>query len=236
MSVTTLIQYVGWAAVSVAIVASFLPRADRGLTCLRWYFVIALLADVAEFGVLAHYGYRSLQYRYAYYGCDLAVVVLGFFVLARLVEVAFSRTEHKLHGFRLGAILLFSGVACCSAYIVYSLHGGLTTAHLGRELEQNFSFVGMILAMVLTVVLNMIRTIGVRLRRVVLSFSLLYSASAFVNSLAALWPSVSPYLMYAVPFLVTACTGLIAYSLIATEPERRAAMARVPARAAEGAW
>lgn len=238
MSVDSLVEIAGWSAPAVALLAAFLPRVERGLGCLRLYFGAVLLVDLTEFGVLQHFGLRSLQYRYAYYGCDLALTVLGYFVLARLVEVAFSRSKVRLPGLRLGAILLFTGVASCSAYIVYSLHGGFTTAHLGRELEQNFAFVGMILALVLAVGLNVIQIQSIRIRRVVLSFSVLYSAGAFAFSLAALMPFAAQYLMDAVPFISTGCAGLVAYSLIAPEPVRRErkATATALAGATEGAW
>ncbi|MGH9393871.1 MAG: hypothetical protein ACRD1E_06850, partial [Terriglobales bacterium] len=166
---------------------------------------------------------------------DLAIVVLGYFVLARLVELAFEKSSIKLPGLRTGAILLFTGLAVCSGVLVYMMRGSLNTAFFGREMEQNFSFLGMVLAVVLIVGMNVLAVPGLRFRKIVLSFSLLYSSGAIAFSVAAVLPkAAAPIGYYIVPFTSLAGMALIAWSLWVPEPERKARPVRtgIPARAA----
>ena len=225
----------------VAFLATFRRGLDRGLIWLRWYFALAIFGNLCTHFSLLHYGYRSAQYKYAYYGADLAIVVLGYFVLARLVELAFEKSSLKLPGLRTGAILLFTGLAACSVALVYMLRGGFATSYLGLEMEQNFSFLGMLLAILLFVGMNLMQVPGVRFRRVVLSFSLLYSSGAIAYSLAAILPVLGVAIRYyAVPLTSLAGMGLIAYSLWVPEPERQPRVARAAERglqpAQEATW
>lgn len=183
--------------------------------------MLALTADLGEFLTLRSFGYRSAQYMYTYYLADLAVVVLGFVVLVRLVELAFEKSTLRLTGLRTGALLVFSGLAAGSGAIIYLMRGGLTTAGLAREMEQNFSFLGMVLAILLFVGMNLMQVPGVRFRRVVLSFSLLYSAGAIVYALTVLAPAFFQVAYYAVPVTSLVGMGLIAYSLWVPEPDRQ---------------
>lgn len=205
---------------AIALAGAWRRKLDRGLICLRWYLALALTADVGIHLTLLRFGYRSAQYKYAYYLGDLAVVIFGFFVLARLVELAFERSTLKLPGLRTGAVLVFSGLATCSAAIVYMLRGGLSIGYLGRELEQNFSFLGMILAILLFAGMNLMHVRGIRFRRLVLSFSLLYAAGAIVYSLEVIIPGLTALPLYLVPMTGLAGMALIAYSLWVPEAVR----------------
>ncbi|MGH9480726.1 MAG: hypothetical protein ACRD1L_01430 [Terriglobales bacterium] len=207
---------------AVAFVATFKRGVDRGLLWLRWYFALAIAGNLCTHFTLVEYGFRSKQYVYAYYLADLAIVVLGYFVLSRLVELAFERSSLKLQGLRTGSILLFTGLAACSAYFVYAMRGHLSAPFIGMEMEQNFSFLGMLLAIVLFIGMNLMQVQGIRFRRVVLAFSLLYSSGAIAYSLAAVLPAVGLMIgVYIVPVTSLAGVGLIAYSLWVPEPERR---------------
>jgi len=221
-----------WLAVAatkiVAIVATWRPKIDRGLLCLRWYFLLSLCADIATYASLRNFGYRSAEYMYTYYLADLAVVVLGFLVLVRLMELAFEKSTLQLSGMRTVAVLVFSGVAVASGFIIYLMRGGLTTAGLAREMEQNFSFLGMILAILLFVGMNLMQVPGVRFRRVILSFSLLFSSDAIVYALTAVIPQFFRIAYYAVPVTGLIAMALIAYSLLVPEPERKARVAAAP--------
>ena len=240
MSVSLAIWITVCAANAVAFLATFRRGLDRGLLCLRWYFALAITGNLCTHFSLLQYGYRSVQYMYAYYGADLGIVVLGYFVLARLVELAFEKSALKLPGLRTGAILLFTGLASCSAVLVYMLRGGLSTAFLGREMEQNFSFLGMLLAILLFLGMNVMQVSGVRFRRVVLAFSLLYSSGAIAYSIAVVVPGLGQIIsFYAIPLTSLAGMALIAYSLWVPEPERmpRAARAELGLKPAqEASW
>jgi len=221
-----------WLAVAVAkavaLVATWRPKLDRGLICLRWYLLFSLGGDIGSFLVLRDFGYGSHEYLYTYYLVDLAIIVFGFLILVRLVELAFEKSTLRLAGLRTTALLVSSGLAVGSGAIIYLLRGGLTTAGLAREMEQNFSFLGMILAVMLFVILNLMQVPGVRFRRVVLSFSLLYSAGAIVYALTALIPIFFQVAYYAVPVTSLAGMSLIAYSLLVPEPERKARPVSAP--------
>lgn len=230
MSVSFAIWLAVCATKFAGLVATWRPRFDRGLLFLRWYLVFALGEDLAIHFTLNRFGYRSAEYKYMYYGCDLALVVFGFFVLARLVELAFERSTLQLPRLRTGAIVLFTGLASCSAALVYLMHRGLTTAHLGREMEQNFSFLGMLLAIVLFGGLNLMHVRGVRFRRLVLSFSLMYGSGAIVYSLTALASPLNAVAYYAVPLTGLAGMGLIAYSLWVPEAVPEMAEAEATSR------
>jgi hypothetical protein len=224
-----------------AFAATFRRGLDRGLLWLRWYFAIALASNVAVHSFLLKFGYTSNQYAYAYYLGDLAIVIFGFMVLARLVELAFEKSSVKLPGLRLGAILVFTGLAVCSAAVVYMSRGGLTTFSFGSEMEQNFSFLGMLMAIILVVGMNALAVPGLRFRRVVLSFSVLYSSGAIAYSLAAVMPHlVDPIMIFIVPVTSLAGIGLIAYSLWVPQPVEKAVKERnsamVPDGLREGAW
>jgi len=219
---------------AVAFTATWKRGLDRGLICLRWYFFVAIVANLTAHLTLLKLGYRSPQYAYAYYGADLVIVILGYFVLSRLVWLAFAKSSVKLPGLRTGAILLFTGLSVISGLVVYLMRGSLSTIAVGRELEQNFSFLGMILAVVLCAGMNLLAVPGLRFRRVVLSFSLLYSSGAIVYSMNAIIPGFQAIAYYAVPMTSLTGMGLIAWSLWVPEPERkpRAVRVAIPAGAA----
>lgn len=211
---------------AVAFLATFKRGVDRGLLWLRWYFALTICGNLCTHFTLDQFGFRSKQYAYAYYGADLVLIILGYFVLSRLVELAFEKSTLKLPGLRTGSILLFTGLAVCSGYFVYSMRGHLSAPLMGMEMEQNFSFLGMILAIVLFVGMNLMQVQGIRFRRLVLAFSLLYSSGAIAYSLAAVLPSVGLTIgVYIVPVTSLVGIGLIAYSLWVPEPERRPRLA-----------
>ncbi|MGN6592222.1 MAG: hypothetical protein ACTHJX_04915 [Terriglobales bacterium] len=224
-----------------ALAATFRRGLDRGLLWLRWYFALALASNITVHSVLLRYGFDAPQYAYAYYAGDLAIVVFGFFVLARLVELAFEKSSVKLPGLRLGAIVVFTGLAVCSALVVYLGRGGLSAAAYGREMEQNFSFLGMLMAVILFVGMNAIQVPGLRFRRVVLSFSVLYSSGAIAYSLESVLPNFMSFIGYfIVPVTSLAGIGLIAYSLWVPQPAevavREPKPTMVPDALREGAW
>jgi hypothetical protein len=63
------------------------------------------------------------------------------------------------------------------------VHRNTSLAKFETELEQNLSFLGMILTVVLWIAMNAMFVPGVRFRRVVLAFSVLYSSGAILYTL-----------------------------------------------------
>lgn len=220
MSFSLAVWLVSVLAEATAFGATFRRGLSHGLLWLRWYFFIALCGNATSQFFLFRAGINSHQYFYAYYLSDLIDSLLGFVVLARLVELAFEKSALKLPKLRLIAILLFTGVASCSAAVVYLTRGGF--AHVALELDQNFAFLGMILAMILFASMNLMRVPGLRFRRVVLSFSVLYSSGAIAYSLVAIFPGTLHAIgTYVVPAICPAFVLLTAYYLWVPEPERR---------------
>ncbi len=219
MSVSLAIWLSVCSATLIALAATWQCGLGEVRKFVRVYLLAALAEDCATHFTLLKFGYRSAEYKYVYYGADLAVVIVGFFVLARLVELAFEKSSLKLTGIRAGAIAVFTGLAVCSCVIVYMLRGQLSTGSLGLELEQNFSFLGMVLAVILFAMINIVQVEGVRFRRLVLSISLLYGSGAIIYSLTAIIPQFRAVATYAVPMSSLAGLLLIAYSLWVPEPE-----------------
>lgn len=214
-----LFSYGVWAAIclakSIALVAAFLRRPYRHLNSLKGYLTVSLLGEVCEFLALHRYGFTSPQYRYAYFASDLTITILGFFVLVHLLELAFEQTSVKLPGLRTGAMLVFSGAATLSGFFTFEQFGHSLPA-FSSQLEQNLSFVGMVLTVLLWIAMNVMRLPGVRFRRVVLAFGVLYSSGAIIYSIHSLFGQFSEW-RYLVPLSTLLEAGLLAYTLVAPE-------------------
>lgn len=218
---------------ALAVASTFRPGFDRFLRFLRWYLLLLIASNVVPSIFLREFGVRSHQYAYAYYACDLAATVLGFLVLARLVELSFEKSSLKLQRLRLVAILLFTGIFAGSAATVYLSRGHLSTGALGAALDQNFSFLGMVLAIILFGAMNAMFVEGVRFRRVVLSFSVAYGANAIIWSLNAIIPAAhSDIMAFLLPMVGVATIALLAFALWVPEkqaPDAATLRARIKA-------
>lgn len=221
MSLGTTLFLLTLAGNAIAFFALLRRSSEPIFRLMRWFFALEFLVNAFEWYVLLTEGSRSHLYAYTYYGGDLLANIFGFLVLARLVEAAFEKSTLKLPGLRTGAIAVFTGTTACSAAIVYLLRGSLTIGRFSLEMEQNFNFLGMLLAVVLFVLINMMQVPGVRFRRVVLSFSVFYSTGAIVYSLLALAPGLIHVVGgYGLPLINTACILLLAYSVWVPEAPR----------------
>lgn len=214
-----LFSYGVWAAICLAkltaLVAAFVRRPYRHLNSLKGYLIVSLLGEACEFAALRHFGFRSHQYRYVYFAADLTVTILGFFVLVHLLEMAFEQTAVKLPGLRAGAMLVFSGAATLSGFFTFEQFGHSLPV-FSAQLEQNLSFIGMILTLLLWIAMNLMRLPGVRFRRVVLAFGVLYSSGAIIYSIHSLFGQFSQW-RYFVPMSSLLEAGLLAYTLVAPD-------------------
>lgn len=231
-------SYGVWAAICaaklIALIAVFARRPYRRLTSLKGYLIASLLSEGFEFVALRLYGFSSPQYSYVYFAADLLVTILGFFVLVHLLELAFEQTHVHLPGLRSVAMLVFSGAATLSGFLVVHRFGP-SLPHFSAQLEQNLSFIGMILTLLLWIALNIMRIPGVRFRRVVLAFGVLYSSGAIIYAIHSLFDQFSQW-RYLVPLSTLLEAALLAYTLVAPEtdvpdilPERDLLTARKPA-------
>ncbi|MGH9467362.1 MAG: hypothetical protein ACRD1Y_08395 [Terriglobales bacterium] len=231
MSYSLAVWLFGLALYAVAFGATFHRGLDRGLMWLRWYFLLSFGGNLLTLLFFLTLGFQSSQYVFAYYAVDLSTVIFGFVVLARLVELAFEKSTIQLPRLRLTGILLFTGIAVGSGAMVYLMRGHLSSSAYSIALDQNFSFLGMLLAVLLFLGMNVMMVPGVRFRRVALCFSIMYSSSAIGYTLMALLPSMKLFLgLYVLPFIGLAAIGLLTYSLLV--PEQEATVA-VPQRGLE---
>lgn len=189
--------------------------------CLRGYFAISLASNFVTHGTLLVYGWRSVQYKYAYFGADLLIIFSGYLVLARLLELTFERSKLDLKRLRAGAVLLFTGLTAISALMVLLLRGHLTITTFSLQMEQDFSFLGMVLALVLFALVTFSIIPGLRFRRIVLAFSLLYSVGAISYAVALLVPASYHAILgpFIIPAISLPSTLLIAYSVLVPEAE-----------------
>lgn len=212
-------SYAVWAAIClaklIALGAAFFRRPYRHLNSLKGYLIVSLLGEACEFFALQRYGFTSLQYRHAYFASDLTITILGFFVLVHLLEQAFEQTSMKLPGLRAGAMLVFSGAATLSGFFTFKQFGHSLPA-FNAQLEQNLSFIGMVLTLLLWIAMNVMHLPGVRFRRVVLAFGVLYSSGAIIYSIHSLFGQFSSW-RYLVPFSSLLEAGLLAYTLVAPD-------------------
>lgn len=233
MNFTLAVTVLTYSLFAIWLLATFRRGFERSLVCLRWYLLLVVATNIVPSIFLNEFGVRSHQYAYAYYACDLAATVAGFLVLARLVELAFEKSSLKLSRLRLVAILLFTGITAGSAAVVYLSRGSLSTGSVGAALDQNFSFLGMLLAIILFGAMNAMFVKGVRFRRVVLSFSIMYGANAIVWSLNAMLPAARSEIMaFLLPGVGLGSIALLAYSLWVPEkqaPDAATLRARIKA-------
>lgn len=216
-----LFSYGVWAAIClaklIALVAAGVRRPYRHLNSLKGYLVVSLMGEACEFIALQRYGFTSHQYRYAYFASDLTITILGFFVLVHLLEKSFEQTSVHLPGLRSGAMLVFSGAATISGFYAFHRFGRSLPA-FSTQLEQNLSFVGMVLTLLLWIAMNLMRLPGVRFRRVVLAFGVLYSSGAIIYSIHSLFGDFSDW-RFLVPLSSLLEAGLLAYTLVGPDTE-----------------
>jgi hypothetical protein len=212
--------YFVWAAVGgaklFALVAVYWRREYRRLFALQAYLWLALICEVLELFFFRHYGVRSYQYLVAYFLLDLADAIAGYFILVRLLELAFERTPLPLNRLRPVALAVFSGVTAISGYVVFEQRHALLSISSCKELEQNFNFLGLTMALLLFFGLNFMAVPGIQYRRMVLAFAILYSSRAITWALSMLlaqsflWRPV-------VPLANLACAAVMAYAVLRGE-------------------
>ncbi len=223
------ISLVGLCTRAIALGAAMTRRGHRKLYAVAIYLALSIVVELIGLWTLHIFGLDSREYRYAYYFGDPLVSIAGFFLLVRLLELSFEHSSLKLPGLRMGAIMVFSGIAVMTAFFVLSRSSAILI-HLGVEIEQNLSFLGMILTVLLWTATNVMRVPGLRFRRVILAFSALYSSNAAVFTVHFLLPGFESWRLL-VPLTGLLGAGLLAYTLMTPEraqPEPQVATASVP--------
>jgi hypothetical protein len=193
---TVTLTFLVWGAISLlpkvgALALSF-RRSWRDYLCVKIWFALLIIEDVAILVAYRESGFGSLAYAQIYYWFDLAATLFGFLVLVRLAELAFAKSRLPLPILRGTAFAILSGISVISFFIVFmrlqahpvagiAAGGPAMLAHklslLASELEQNVGVAGMIGSMLLWVSVNVLAVPGVRLRRIISGYGIFYSAS-----------------------------------------------------------
>jgi len=218
----------GLAVRGIALGSALTRRRHRRLSGIIIYLSLSMLVDFGLLWTLHAFGFSSPQYKYAYYFGDPLVSIAGFVLLVRLLELCFENSALQIPQLRVGAMGVFSGIAVLTAYFVLS-QPQATLIHLGVEIEQNVSFLGMILTLLLWTATNVMRVPGLRFRRIILAFSALYSSNAAVFTVHFLLPNFESWRLL-VPWTGLLGAGLLAYTLMTpdrSEPVSQAAAIRV---------
>ncbi len=185
-----LTQFLWWAVLAgkLLIYAGARRRGPelRQWQALRVYMIFSVVAECLVFLVLDVYGIASLQYRNTYYFFDVTIAVVGYLVLVHLLEPLLEAVPLVQPLLWRGALLVLAALSAVSILMTFRQRNA-SFAVFAVDLEQNLSFVGMILTMLLLAGINALRVAGLRFRRTVLSFSVLYSCGAIVYSLLALF-------------------------------------------------
>jgi len=136
----------------------------------------SVVASIARYDILRHYGFTSNEYLYFYYYSDALLTIALYFALASLYSHIFS--ELKAGRFiRFGTLFLLCATALFSYAVVQQSTSRLVT-HFVLELAQNLYFVGLVLTYVLWAAILKMRETRTRLIQLVLSMGVYFSLFA----------------------------------------------------------
>jgi hypothetical protein len=200
---------------------------------LRWYLTLTLnmlfafLINVARFVVFYHYGYRSLEYKYAYYYSDAVWTILLYFSIMGLYQATFEEMGVSRQ-IRRGSMLLLGATAIIS-YLLVRQHNSQLTSRFVVELSQNLYFVGVVLTYMLWGALLKMRETRTRLVQLVLALGIYFSASAGAYALRNIYPSLAIAKMIP-PLAGTFLPAAWAYTFWRVPDDARLAPARLALR------
>jgi len=143
------------------VVCAVKKNAFRRYLLLNTYMAVSVVADIARYNILSHYGYVSKEYLYFYYYSDFLLTILLFFALTSLYSHIFAELEVGRY-IRTGAMVLLSGTALFSYGVVQQSSSRLVT-HFVVEISQNLYFVGLVLTYVLWAAVLKLRETRTRL-------------------------------------------------------------------------
>ncbi len=153
------------------------------------YMFIVALVNAGQYHIIHTYGLTSSQYFYYYYYSDSLLFILMYLVVIHFYQQVFAEMK-VAHYIRGAAVLLLAATALFS-YIVVHEHKDQLTTHFVVELEQNLSFVGVVLIYLLWGAILKLRETRTRLIQLVLALGISYSATAGTYALRNLFPDAS---------------------------------------------
>lgn len=209
------------------VVCAIRKKALRRYVFLNVYMAACVVASIARFNVLSHYGFSSKQYVYFYYYSDLLLTIALYFALTSLYSHVFC--ELRAGRFiQTGTVILLSGTALFSYAIVQQSNSRLATRFVW-ELSQNLYFVGLVLTYVLWGAILKLRETRTRLIQLVLSTGVYFSLFAANFALLNLYPRGASYFELLLPLFGCFLPLCWAYAFWRLPEEARLAPARLVA-------
>lgn len=187
-----LVSYAIWLLVLLAevsfVVCALFRREFLHYLPLNLYMLLCAVGNGAMYLCGQEYGFRSGEYFYAYYSCDILLSLLMYAVIAGLFSQVFAETNFGRYV--RGAALILLGVTALFAFVSVRSAGEHLTTNFVVELEQDLNFVGVVLMYVLWGAVIKLRETRVRLVQVVLALGVYYSAIAGSYALRNLFPDL----------------------------------------------
>jgi hypothetical protein len=180
---------VGFLLEAYVVVCSFYRRAFLRYIPLTIYMFIVALVNGGQYHIIHTYGLRSSQYFYYYYYSDSLLFILMYLVVIHFYQQVFA--EMKVERYIRGAAVLLLAATALFSYIVVHEHKDHLTTNFVVELEQNLSFVGVVLIYLLWGAILKLRETRTRLIQLVLALGISYSATAGTYALRNLFPDAS---------------------------------------------
>ncbi|MGH9474555.1 MAG: hypothetical protein ACRD2F_07175 [Terriglobales bacterium] len=208
----------------------------------RWLAVKLWLGSLVAFNVaiwLLLWGgadpTTSLTYAQTYYWGDFICQVLGLLVLLRLAEIAFGKSKLSIPMLRGITLAVIVGCFIVSFATIFSRMGVDSASLKGLdqfalEAEQNLGLVGMFAAFLIWPALGLMKIPGVRIRRLVAAFAVMYSSGSVGWALVAIFGPSGVGSM-TVPLLNILAMVLFAISMAEPDEESEAGRALAEARA-----
>ena len=195
------ILFLGTLLEALVVVFAIKRKFLRKYFILNLYMVLCLVVSWGRYYILAHEGFKSLNYRYFYFYTDALLTIVLYFSLISLYLSVFE--EMKVGRYlRLGAVALLAGTAWFTyAVVSQSEHKILT--YFAFELSQNLYFVGLVLTYVLWAAVLKMRQTPALLIQLVLSLGIYFSFFAAGYALSNLHPTL--YSRVSLLFPVVGC-------------------------------
>ena len=186
------LQYFIWFSCTLlevaVLVCAYRRQAIRQYFLLNLYISCEVVASVARFEILHHYGLLSFNYVYFYYYSDALLTILLFLALSSLFSQVFGELNAGRY-VQFGALFLLSATALFSFAVVQQSSAKLLS-HFVFELSQNLYFVGVVLTYILWAAILKLRETRTRLIQIVLSLGIYFSLYAANYALRNLYPSM----------------------------------------------
>jgi len=198
---------------------------------LNIYMLIGASVGGGLYLCMERFGVTSQQYFYAYYTSDLLLCVAMYSVVIHLYRHTLGDTDAKryIHG-AAGLLLILT---CLFSYLVVRHSEGKLTARFVSELEQNLSFVGVVLTYLLWGAIMKRRETRARLVQLVLALGIYFSAIAATYAVRSLYPQLegSSMWMWAPPLIGLWVPLASCYAFLSSPNEARLSMSRFGAPA-----